>query len=249
MTWKERIFWYLTIGFAASMCFAAPSRDELADWAPTSDFFVRKCGLISYNGMTRTGRWALERIDRNTQHGDRSGLSFHADADVPDEFNATPKSYAGSGFDIGHLIASADDDGDAQKQTFTTANACPETPKMNRGAMAHCEKLCRTLAEQLGVKHVLIYTVPVWLPGQQKIYRFRAIGDSRIWVPTHVVKVAGVFKTDGQVDLFAWRIPNDDDSINLDEARITVDEAESDAGLDFFKAMAKAQQDKLESKK
>jgi endonuclease G len=220
---------------------------NLASFAPTGDYFVRPCGLVSYNGMARCGRWTLEKIDRHTKHGDRSGLGFRADQDVPDEFNASVASYAGSGKDIGHLIPSADDAGDAQRATFTTSNACPEEPKMNRGVMARCEDHCRTLAQQLGVDYVLIYTAPAWIPAHGSL-RCEVIGDSKIWVPTHVYKVAGVFKADGTIELFAWRIPNVDEDQTLDDLQVSVDEAEGDCGLDFFKALPVEQQKKLEAK-
>lgn len=225
----------------------AAGKFDLAAWAPTADFLVKPCGLVSYNGMTRTFRWTAEVIDRHTKHGDRSGLSFRADPNVPDEFNASVASYHGSGKDIGHGIPSADDDGDAQKATFTTSNACPEEPAMNRGVMLRAEEFCRTKAQQLGVERVLIYTATAWIP-EHGALRVETIGDSRIWVPTHVWKIACVFYADGPIELFAWRIANTKEDQTLDDLLRPVDLAENECGLDFCKALPIEQQKKLEAK-
>lgn len=226
----------------------AAAKFNLEAWAPTEDYMLKPCGLVSYNGMTRTFRWTEEVIDRHTKHGDRSGLSFRADPNIPKEFNASVESYHGSGYDIGHAIPSADDAGDAQKATFTTANAAPEYPTMNRGVMGRAEDFLRTKAQQLGVERVLIYTATAWVPDHGKL-RVETIGESGIWVPTHVWKIGCVFYADGQIELLAWRIANVNDDQTLEDLLRTVDEAEHECGLDFCKALPAEQQKKLEAGK
>lgn len=224
-----------------------PGAYSAEDFAPTADFMKRPFGLLSYNGMTRTARWTLERIDRNTKSGDRAGLSFHVDPDVPQEFAASPQDYDKSGYDIGHQ-ACARDHGDDIKATETVANSCPQTPELNRGVWNKTEAYLYTYAHQLGVTEIWILTAPAWIPGD-KMLHLPVIGKDRVWVPTHCVKSACVIFNDGSIKLLAWRFSNTKEPESIDDARITVDQAESDVGLDMWHGLPKRQQDILEAQK
>lgn len=218
-----------------------------ADFAPTKDFYARPFGLLSFNGMTRTARWTLERIDRDTKSGDRAGLSFHVDPEVPGEFAASPQDYAGSAYDIGHQ-APARDHGDDIKATETVANACPQCPELNRGVWNKVEAYLYTFAHQLGVREVWILTAPAWIP-EAGFLRLPVIGKNGVWVPTHCVKAGLVVFNDGSLKMLAWRFSNTKEPESIDEARISVDQAERDLGLDLWKALPRNVQDDLESRK
>lgn len=211
--------------------------------APTQDYFKRPCGLISYNGMTRTARWTLERIDRHTRGGDRAGIGFHKDADVPAEFAAAPSDYAGSGRDIGHQIPAADSDD--VRETFTVANACPQTPELNRGPWKTLEARLRLRAQDKEVREIWIVTAPAWLPARRHEngeydFRFEAIGAGCVWVPTHCLKSVLIVHADGSVEIHSWRLPNIDDfgTKTTDDFAITTDQFESDVGLDVWRGVA-----------
>ena len=69
---------------------------------------------------------------------DRTKFHFHNDTKLP---TATPKDYAGNGYDEGHL-ADAEDfayDCKLDELTFRFYNCVPQTPNLNRGIWKHWE--------------------------------------------------------------------------------------------------------------
>jgi endonuclease G, mitochondrial len=75
----------------------------------------------------------------------RVGMVFKVD-DVKN--TATPKDYAASGYDEGHLADAADFSGDCIKEekTFRFYNCVPQTPHLNRGIWKHYESEVRKLS-------------------------------------------------------------------------------------------------------
>nr|DAM64799.1 MAG TPA: DNA/RNA non-specific endonuclease [Caudoviricetes sp.] len=70
--------------------------------------------------------------------------AFHAETQVPKQFESTQKDYAKSGYDQGHMTA-AGDAGTAQEQfeTFSLANMTPQLPDLNRKAWRLMEEAVR----------------------------------------------------------------------------------------------------------
>lgn len=237
---------FVGLGFAPA--FERAPGYTLEQFAPTGDFEKREFGLLSFNGMTRTARWTLERLDRHTRTGDRTGIGFHKDPNVPDEFAPSPRDYAASGFDIGHQAA-AGNHGDNIRDTETVANACPQTPALNRGPWKALETKLRFMAHEPDIREVWVLTAAAWLPKVRSDYRFEAIGDGRIWVPTHCEKSALIVKADGSLEVHSWRMPNVDDfgDVIPDDFLITTDQLESDCGFNVWRGIPG--ENELESKK
>ncbi|CAG0911930.1 unnamed protein product, partial [Cyprideis torosa] len=61
--------------------------------------------------------------------------SFRVDLRIPAMFRAGLEDYVGSGYDRGHLIASADrrSSGVLNSETFLLSNMSPQHPRLNRG--------------------------------------------------------------------------------------------------------------------
>jgi endonuclease G len=72
--------------------------------------------------------------------------SFAADLSVDVKYQATPKDYLRSGYDMGHLANNADMswDTDIEEESFLLTNIAPQLPKFNRGVWKKLEALTRT---------------------------------------------------------------------------------------------------------
>ena len=83
--------------------------------------------IVGYSFLFRQLRWAMEVIDPQNKRVEIGRQdSFRADMRVPERFRAGLEDYVGSGFDRGHLVASADRraTGIKNSETFLMTNHC-----------------------------------------------------------------------------------------------------------------------------
>jgi len=86
---------------------------ELRYGAPVCDeILTGRYFTIGYSWYFRQAKWVLEIINPNSQFEwevERRD-NFRADIRIPRRFRAGLKAYKGSGYDRGHLVASANQD-------------------------------------------------------------------------------------------------------------------------------------------
>ena len=125
----------------------------------------------------------------------RVGKYFKVDA-VKE--TATPKDYAGSGFDEGHLADAADFSGDCDKEekTFRFYNCVPQTPHLNRGVWKHYETEIRKLS---WTDSLLVIT--------GSIFGDKTIPNTKVAIPDYCWKIAQSL-TDKRI-IYCFIISND----------------------------------------
>lgn len=122
--------------------------------------------------------------------------------DILDErATARHEDYLRSGYHRGHLCPAADRSNsiDAMRQTFTTSNICPQTPRLNMGAWKRTEEWCRKAA--LSHDSVCVLVVPIWLDRDTTF-----IGRHRLAVPHAFFKACWLSRNDSVIN--AWFIFN-----------------------------------------
>lgn len=112
-------------------------RPETRYGIPTADqlLFNREY-ILGYSYLFRQARWVMEVIDPDNKRVEVERKdSFRPDLRVPEKFRADLIDYKGSGYDRGHLIASADrrETDVKNSETFLLTNMSPQKPKFNRG--------------------------------------------------------------------------------------------------------------------
>jgi len=114
---------------------------------PAADqILVNRHYTVGYNYYYRQAKWALEIIDPDMKDLERAD-NFRADYRVPEMFRADLADYEGSGYDRGHLVASADQR-ETQLQnseTFLLSNMSPQDPGFNRNIWKDLEAEVRHL--------------------------------------------------------------------------------------------------------
>lgn len=233
--------------------------EDLTRFAPTADH--RRVGefLVSDDGRTKCPRWVLERVTAESLQGtaDRDGLRFLRDPGIPSDLAADPADYRQSGYDLGHAAPAADHVQSAEtlRATFTAANAMPQFPGLNRGPWARLEEHVRSLASAEGTV-VWIVTAPAWLPtgyhesngAKTSFLRFTAIGQSRIWIPTHCAKAVLIARRDGSRECHAWLIPNQPTfEASWETFAVSTDQLERDVGLDLWAVLPDEEERRLEA--
>lgn len=206
----------------------------------------KKDFVVSFNPETNCPNyvaWHLTRARATNKTVDRKDW-FEADPEVPAEHRVEHGDYSRSNYDRGHMCPSADNRHDAQAMIdcFYMTNMCPQTSRLNRGDWNDLEEACRQWAKDYD--GVYIACGPIYdSKTPQKIGTRRSM---KIAVPTRFFKVV----------LMMGRIPkaigfimnNNDDSKDLYEYAVSVDEVEKITGIDFFYLLDKKTQREVESK-
>ena len=127
---------------------------ELRYGAPVCDeILTGRYFTIGYSWYFRQAKWVLEIINRNEfllTDVDRQN-NFRADTRIPHRFRAGLEAYKGSGFDRGHLAASANQDVlvTQNSETFLLSNMSPQVGVgFNRGVWRKLEEAVRKLNDQ-----------------------------------------------------------------------------------------------------
>ncbi len=151
--------------------------------------------------------------------GTCSRLKKHFRFTVTRPDTATPKDYAGSGYDEGHLADAEDFASDCVKEakTFEFFNCLPQTPRLNRGIWKTWETKIRKDSQ---TKHLLVIC--------GGIYGNKTIGNN-VAVPDKCWKIV-IDKASNKI-LYCLLFPNDNsDSVN---STISLDDLKKQLGYEL----------------
>ncbi|NJM48523.1 MAG: DNA/RNA non-specific endonuclease [Alkalinema sp. RU_4_3] len=173
--------------------------------------------------------------------------NFRPNPALPENWYKVKSSdYSGSGYDRGHMVASADRDrsADDQSTTYLMTNIVPQAPDNNQGPWAEFEIYCRTVASK-GKKELAMIAGPYGSKG--------VLAKGKVNIPETVWKVVVIMDSPGQVDentrVIALEMPNSQgiSRANWRDYRVSVDSIESKTGYDLLSDLPSNLQNKLES--
>ena len=125
-------------------------RREVRYGVPAADqVLYNRHYVLGYSYYFRQAKWALEIVD-----ADDTGLerldNFRPDYRIPEKFRPDLVDYSGSGYDRGHLVASANQrQTDLQNsETFLLSNMSPQAPEFNRIIWRQLESEVRALSDR-----------------------------------------------------------------------------------------------------
>lgn len=125
---------------------------------------------IGYSWYFRQAKWTIEIVKRDWElindtvpEFDRLD-NFRADTRIPERFRAGLRAYVGSGYDRGHLVASANSDmmRIQNSETFLLSNMSPQHPDLNRRTWRILEEAIRKLDARDDVLETYVMTCPVF---------------------------------------------------------------------------------------
>ena len=214
---------------------------ELRYGAPVADeILVGRFFTIGYSWYFRQAKWTLEIVNPNAKFEwevERSD-NFRADIRLPRRFRAGLKAYAGSGYDRGHLVASANmDELEVQNsETFLLSNMSPQKPSLNRQMWRKLEMAIRRLNEKRNILEVYVLTAPVFYFDKA----VRTIGDDTerhgIDVPVPHAFVKSVLAEDnrGRLKLWTFEMENKRLTGELEDYLVGTYDAEQKVGGRFW---------------
>lgn len=150
---------------------------------------------------------------------------FRPDPQIPEPYQSKLDDYRKSGYDRGHLApyASMDFTYEAGNQSFLLSNISPQRPGFNRQGWRYIEAYVRAWAAER--EEIYVFTGPLF---ERDIGH---VGDG-ILIPSHFWKAA--YDPEDQ-QMIAFLVPHVDFSKeDIPHCRVSVDELEQRAGMDFF---------------
>jgi endonuclease G len=237
--------------------FQIPSlRPETRYGFPSSDHLLfNRQYVVGYSYLFAQPRWALEIIDpanSRVEVPDRID-SFRPDLRIPETFRAGLCDFRGSGYDRGHLIASADrrSSGTLNSETFLLSNMCPQHPNLNRKAWRILEEKVRILSKQEDIVEVYAICGPLFNIGKA----IQVIGvdpddkcDVTIPIPHEFFKSIIAEELRGRLHFWSFILPNEDCLDGLSQYQVSTLEAEMRAGLMLWDRLTGEVVNRLKSK-
>jgi endonuclease G len=142
---------------------------------------------VLYSKKSKTPLVVVERLNKNiitdAKGGERTDF-FYADPRLKKEDRAELSDYKGSGLDRGHQAPAGNSaNADAMAQTFALSNMIPQDHVNNTKVWNKLESDTRKyIARADG--NVFVYTGGLFMDSNIKI-----IGDSKVWIPSHIFKL------------------------------------------------------------
>ena len=209
---------------------------------------TRSSYTLSYNSDKGTANWAAWKVTSESLGQNLPRPEFRPDPELPSGFRKiVPSDYSGSGYDRGHLVASADRFGDAgmNEQTFYMTNIVPQAKDLNQFPWNKLESYTRTLVRN-GYD---VYVIAGVLGEKGKIKK-RVTVPAACWKILYIVPRGGDPSVSGSAKVIAVEMPNENGIAHdrWTKYKTSVRALEGKTGYDFFSALPVPEQERLETK-
>ena len=217
---------------------------------PTNDVVVREIYVLSSNDTTKFAEWVAYRVTA-ASIGPTAPRRWKADPALAEAETLEPDDYRGANAalrtDRGHQAPLASFTGtDAWETTNYLSNVTPQRSALNQGPWKGLEDAVRDLARNRGDAGVYVMTGPLY----ERNTGVLPEADEAHVVPSGYWKiVAAADGGDGirvAAFVFGQDTPRNASHCDADKA-VSVGEVERRAGLDFFHALAREDQRRIES--
>ncbi len=207
----------------------------------TEHILERQAYVISHDDNKKVATWVsyhltAEYLKVNAIRSNK----FKADPDIPKGNRAELVDYKGSGYDRGHIAPSADmlRSQSINDESFLLSNMAPQTALFNRGIWKNLESLVRDWARIR--ESIWIISGPIFNEG------FQTIGPNKVGVPQRFFKIV-ISGEDCDFDAIAFIFSNEKGENPLEDYIISIDDIESETGLDFLDVLEDTLEENIES--
>lgn len=196
--------------------------------------------ILGYSYYFRQAKWALEIIDPDSSQVVRVDR-FRPDYRVAEMFRADLADYAGSGFDRGHLVSSANQiEEDIQNsETFLLSNMSPQVPKFNRQIWRNLETAVRKLDSRKSILETYVICGPIFY--FDKTVREIGTEDNNgvsIPIPHAYFKSILTENARGTLHMWSFIIPNKHTTKPLKDFLVSTKKVEKIAGIFLWEGLS-----------
>lgn len=189
--------------------------------------------IIGYSYYFRQAKWALEIVDPDKIDVPRAD-NFRPDYRIPEMFRADLADYKDSGYDRGHLVASANQ-GETEIQnseTFLLSNMSPQKPGFNRKIWKELEQAVRQLDAKRRILETYVICGPIF-NFDTPVESIGAKDDNGVTLPIpHAFFKSVLAENDkGALQMWSFIIPNEASDKPLQEFLVPTTKVEKYSGL------------------
>lgn len=194
--------------------------------------------IVGYSYYFRQAKWALEIVSADDPEVERRD-KFRPDYRIPPMFRADLEDYELSGYDRGHLVASANQEGSRvhNSETFLLSNMSPQLAGFNRGIWKKLEEEVRKLNDQDHILETYVICGPVFNYDQDIV----TIGDrtkNKVTIPVPHSFFKSILTEDenGKLRMYSFVIPNIkvEEDQNLEDFNVSTTMVEQFAGIKLW---------------
>ena len=214
-------------------------RREARYGMPAADqIIINRNYTIGYSYYFRQAKWALEIVspdivDYDPQEVERAN-NFRPDYRVPQMFRADLADYRHSGFDRGHLVASANqqDTSVQNSETFLLSNMSPQHPRFNRDVWMSLEREIRNLDDQENIYETYVISGPIF-DFDTPVESIGATDDNGVSLPVPHSYFKSILTENnrGRLEMWSFVIPNRETDNSLASFLAPTARVEKMAGL------------------
>ena len=206
--------------------------------------------IIGYSYYFRQAKWALEIVDPDKTDVERAD-SFRSDYRIPQMFRADLADYLNSGYDRGHLVASANQrEVEVQNsETFLLSNMSPQAPKFNRLIWKKLEAAVRELDAKQSILETYVLCGPIF-DFNKPVTTIGSEDDNGVTLPVPHSYFKSILTENNRGALHMWSflIPNQATNKPLEDFRVPITQVENYSGLLLWERLVGDKIDKEKSK-
>ncbi|MBN1379808.1 MAG: DNA/RNA non-specific endonuclease [Gammaproteobacteria bacterium] len=189
--------------------------------------------VLGYSYYFRQAKWALEIVDPDKTDIERAD-NFRPDYRIAEMFRADLADYKGSGYDRGHLVASANQSETAiqNSETFLLSNMSPQAPDFNREIWKKLEDAIRKLDSQKQVFETYVICGPIFY-FDKEVTVIGAEDNNGVTLPIPHAYFKSVLTENNKGALHMWSfvMPNADSDKSLEDFLVPTTKVEKLSGL------------------
>ena len=206
--------------------------------------------VLGYSYYFRQAKWALEIVDPDNIGLDRSD-NFRPDYRIPEMFRADLVDYVKSGYDRGHLVASANQrETELQNsETFLLSNMSPQRPQFNRNIWRKFEAEVRNLDAKSKILETYVICGPVFY-FDQSVESIGANDPNEVTIPIPHAYFKSVLTENNKGALHMWSfvLPNEESDQSLDTFLVPTTLVEKLVGIKLWERLVGKKIDREKSR-
>lgn len=206
--------------------------------------------VLGYSYYFRQAKWALEIVDPDNPGLERVN-NFRSDYRIPEMFRADLVDYKGSGYERGHLVASANQRETAlqNSETFLLSNASPQRGEFNRQIWKRLETAIRDLCAKPKVLETYVICGPIFY-FDRLIESIGADDSNEVTIPIPHAYFKSVLTENNRGTLKMWSfvLPNEESNQPLDKFQVSTNLVEKLTGIKLWERLVGRKIDREKSR-